>query len=167
MIHSFHFSCEETHLSLFCSLGSITIHRVCPACCLDPGPTILRMCNARMGILIARQFFALCTTWSVSEFLDIVMRNCRVPWHWAFFVRYKWWFIPTQYWTWNSGNTTLKTPEGAHGEPLIASKSSNVVTSGITFTVLDLITRPSPFRATMCSSGNVFPATCPGATSPS
>ena len=38
------------------------------------------------------------------------------------------------------------------GEPLFASKSSNVVPSGITFTALDLITRPSPLRATMCSS---------------
>ena len=49
-----------------------------------------------------------------------------------------------------SGNTSLKTPEAAHGEPMMASKSSNVVTSGIIFTALNLITRPSPFRATMC-----------------
>ena len=51
-----------------------------------------------------------------------------------------------------SGKTSLKTPEGAYGEPLIASKSSNVVSSCITFTALDLITRPPPFRATICSS---------------
>ena len=51
-----------------------------------------------------------------------------------------------------SGKTSLKTPEGAHGEPLIASKSSNVVSSCITFSALDLITRPDPFRATKCSS---------------
>ena len=47
-----------------------------------------------------------------------------------------------------SGSTSLKTPDGAHGEPLIASKSSIVVSSGIAFTDLDLITTPSPFRAT-------------------
>ena len=50
-----------------------------------------------------------------------------------------------------SGNTTIKTPEGAHGEPLIATKSSNVVSSGIAFTALDLITRPS-----LASCHNVF-----------
>ena len=51
-----------------------------------------------------------------------------------------------------SGRTSLKTPEGAHGEPLTASRSSVVVTSGISFTARDVITRPSPLRATMCSS---------------
>ena len=51
-----------------------------------------------------------------------------------------------------SGKTSLKTPEGGLGEPLIASRKSNVVYSGIAFTALDLITRPSPFRATKCSS---------------
>ena len=43
-------------------------------------------------------------------------------------------------------------PEGGHGEPLIASKPSNVASSGIAFAALDLISRPSPFRSTMCSS---------------
>ena len=46
------------------------------------------------------------------------------------------------------------------GEPLIASKSSNVVTSGITFAALDLITRPSPLschNVCFCVE-NVFPS---------
>ena len=47
MVTSFHFLRVEIHLSLFCSLDTITIHRVCLTCCLDPGATILRMCQSQ------------------------------------------------------------------------------------------------------------------------
>ena len=65
--------------------------------------------------------------------------------------------------------THLSKLHRAHGEPLIVSKSSNVVSLGITFTALDLITQShSPFvPQRVLLYGNVFPATCQGATSPS
>ena len=67
-----------------------------------------------------------------------------------------------------SGKTSLKTPEGAHGEPLIASKSSVVVTSGINFTARDLIHEPiSTTCDTVFFSVNVFPAMRQGAIFPS
>ena len=151
MIKSFHFLCVEIHLSLFCTLSSITIHMVCPACCLDPGTTVLRMCQAWLGIFVARQFHAFCTTWRVSELLQNVLRDFHVSWHWAFFSRHEWCFIQTQNWTQNVKQYISQYSRGAHGEPLIASKSS-IVVSRIAITALDLITRPSSFLATMCSS---------------
>ena len=110
------------------------------------------MCQARMGILILRQFPAFCTIWRVSELLQNILRDFHVPWHWAFINKHAWWFIPTQYWTRNIRQCISQNSRGCHREPFIASKSSIVVGSGIAFTALDLITRPSPFRATMCSS---------------
>ena len=105
-----------------------------------------------MEIFVARQFPALCTTWRVSELLQNVLRDFHVPWHWAFFSRHEWWLIPTQNRARNIKQYISQNYRGARGEPLIASKSSIVVSSGIAFTALDLITRPYPFRATMCSS---------------
>ena len=138
MIHSFHFLGVEIYRSLFCTLSTVTIHRVCPACCLNPGATILRMCHAWMGVVIARQFRAYCTTWRVSELLQNVLRDFHVPWHWD-----EWLFIPTQYWAWNIWQYISQNSRGGFGEPMIASKSAIVVSSGTTFTALDLTVSPS------------------------
>ena len=104
------------------------------------------MCQAWMGVSVARQFPAFGTTWRVSELLPDILRGTHVPWRWAFFNQTRMVVHP------DPGNTSLKTPEAARGEPLITSKSSNVVSSVITFTAIDGITRPSHLRATMCSS---------------
>ena len=117
-----------------------------------------------MGILISRQSPALCTTWCVSEPLQNVLRDFHTGRSSSVSTTGS---SRLKIGRGTSGKTSFNTPEGAHGEPFIASRSSIVVGSGIAFTALDLITRGSPFRATMCPSvRNVFPSTFPGATSP-
>ena len=151
MITSLHFLRVEIHLSLFCSLNTIAIHRVCLTCCFATVATILRMCQARMECSLRDNFLHFAQPGVQTSLL---MMSCVI------------FMFPgtgcsssstngssrLKIGRGTSGRTSLKTPEGAHGEPLIASRSSIVVTSGINFTARDLITRPSPLRATMCSS---------------
>ena len=97
---------------------------------------------------------------------NLLMMSCvifHVPWHWAFFVRYERWIIPTQDWTWKHRARLLSKLQMAPTEkPLIASKPSDVVTSSINFAARDLFTSPSPLRATTRSSvWNRFPSHVP------
>ena len=107
------------------------------------------MCQAWTRIFVARQFPAICTTPFYPNFFRM---SCEI-----------FMFLGTgrssagtnggssrlKIGRGTSSSSSLKTPEGAHREPLIAS---NVVSSSIAFTALDLITRPPPFCATMCAS---------------
>ena len=97
-------------------------------------------------LFIARQFPAFCTAWRVTELPEDVLRNFHVPW--VRMVVHPDSKLDAEH----PARHLSKLQEEAHGEPRIASKSSNVVSSGIAFAALDLITRPSPSRATMCSS---------------
>ena len=94
------------------------------ACCLDSGTTILRVCQVWMGKFIAQQFPAFCTVCRGAEFLEIVFTgrsSTSTNGGSSLF----------SFGRGTSGSKSLKTPEDAHGEPLIASKSSNVVSSGL------------------------------------
>ena len=160
LINSFHFLCVEMLLSLFCSLGSITIHRVCPSCCINPGTTNLRVCQAGMGTLVSRQLPASChsqpcirtsssclATFSCSVAL-FVLRQVRTVVHPSSILDVD-----------HEARNPSKTPD----EP-----TDNGVSSSIAFAGRDLITRPSPFRATKCSSVlKTFSKKCPRATFPS
>ena len=70
------------------------------------------MYQAWMEVFAARQFPAFGTTWPVSELLQHIFRDFHVPWHWAFFNRHEWWFIPTQYERGTSRNTSQNTRGG-------------------------------------------------------
>ena len=99
-------------------------------------------------MFVARRLPAFCTPWRVSDFLEHILRDFHVPWHWAFINRHEWWFISTQCWTRDIRQCISQDSRGGPRRAL----DRNVVSSGIAFTAFDLITRPSPFRATMCSS---------------
>ena len=136
IINSFYFSCVEVHLSLFCSLSTVTIHRVCPACCLDPGATILRMCQVWMEYPLRDNFSCIWHNLACIRTSSGYLLRCSCS-----SALREWWFIPTQYLTWNIKQYISQITR-AHRVPLIPCKSSDVVTSGITFTALDLIPRP-------------------------
>ena len=166
MVNSFHFLCVEIHLSLFCSLRSITIHTVSPTCCLNPDTTILRVCQAWNGN--TRCATVSCIFAQPGVYPIFLRMSCEIIM-----------FRGTgrsltgknggssrlNIGRGRSDKTSLKTPVATHGELLIASKSSNVVSSGIAFTALDLTTPFVPQHVRLY--GIIFPATCPGATSPS
>ena len=144
MIHLFHFCRVEIHLSLLSSFNSITIRRVCLARCLNSDAT-------RMGTLISRQCPAFCTTWRVSELLQNVLRDFHVPWYRTFLPR-------------------VHLMDRHHSMLDVEHQARHLSTRGGTrggfyrvqiihrrrfrhhLHSLYLITRPSPFRATMCSS---------------
>ena len=137
MINSFHFFCVEFHLSLFCTLSTVTIHRVCLACWLYPGTTVLRMCQAWMGMFVARQFPAFAQPGVYPNFFRM---SCEI-----FMFR----GTERSSTSTTGGSSRLSIGQGTSGRQY---KSSNVISSGIAFTALDLLRRPSPFRATICFS---------------
>ena len=130
MITSIHFLRKEIHLSLFCTLSTVSVLlaasiRVRQSCeCAKPG----------WEYSLRDSFLHFAQPGVYPNFFRISCEMFHVLWHWAFFNRHEWWFIPTQYWTWNIRQYIS---QNTRGGPRRA---------------FDLITRPSPFRATMCSS---------------
>ena len=149
MIHSFYFLCVEIHLSFSARSARSTqdLPGLLPPSWSDNPENVPGL----DGNIRCEKCPAFCTPWRLSELLQNMLRDVHVPWHWALINRHEWWFMPAQYWTRNIRQCISQNSRGCHGEPMIASKSSNVVSSGIAFEALDLITRPSPFRATVRS----------------
>ena len=118
------------------------------------------MCQAWMGVFVAQQFPAFCTTWRVSELLENVLRifSCSEALG-----------VPQQAREVVHPDSALDVEQQAvhlsklqTGPPRRALDRVQIIQRRLAFTALDLITRPPPFRATMCSCvWNRFPSHVP------